>query len=110
MAIADPLRRRAQYRNHADLLGARFESASSRRNPRPHPFAPAPPHAAARALLPAANLSHALRFYGVGGEGYNHRCSGITRWRSPMSQANDLSRSLVALEQDSTLIAVIEMS
>ena len=27
-----------------------------------------------------------------------------------MSQANDLSRSLVALEQDSTLIAVIEMS
>ena len=27
-----------------------------------------------------------------------------------MSQANDLSRSLVALKQDSTLIAVIEMS
>src|SRR5713226_9212972 len=29
---------------------------------------------------------------------------------SPMSQFNDQSRSLVALDQDSTLIAVIEMS
>src|SRR5262252_1565067 len=31
------------------------------------------------------------------------------RWSAPMSQLNDLSRSLVALEQDATLIAVIEM-
>src|SRR5215468_3550047 len=32
------------------------------------------------------------------------------RWSSPMPQLNDLSKSLVALEQDATLIAVIEMS
>jgi transposase len=31
-------------------------------------------------------------------------------WGSPMPQPNDLSRSLVALQQDSTLVAVIEMS
>src|SRR5262245_2010725 len=35
----------------------------------------------------------------------------IERWSAPMPrQLNDLSRSLVALEQDATLIAVIEMS
>src|SRR5207302_660712 len=33
-----------------------------------------------------------------------------TRWSTPMPQSNDLSRSLTALDQDSTLIAVIEMS
>src|SRR5215471_3544949 len=34
----------------------------------------------------------------------------IERWSAPMPrQLNDLSRSLVALEQDATLIAVIEM-
>jgi len=32
------------------------------------------------------------------------------RWSTPMPQPNDLSRSLVALDQDSTLIAIIEMS
>src|SRR5262245_46467147 len=32
------------------------------------------------------------------------------RWSFPMPQLNDLSKSLVALEQDATLIAVIEMS
>src|SRR5262249_36312053 len=31
------------------------------------------------------------------------------RWSPPMPQLNDLSKSLVALEQDATLIAVIEM-
>src|SRR6516164_9706131 len=31
------------------------------------------------------------------------------RWSAPMSKQNDLSRCLVALEQDATLIAVIEM-
>src|SRR3712207_7477624 len=31
-------------------------------------------------------------------------------WRRPMSQPNDLSRSLVPLRQDSTLVAVIELS
>src|SRR4051794_32438706 len=36
--------------------------------------------------------------------------AGKTRWSTPMLQPNDLSRSLTALDQDSTLIAVIEMS
>jgi transposase len=44
-----------------------------------------------------------------GGEGWHHR-----RWQasmeSPMPKQNGLSRSLVAFEQDSTLIAVIELS
>src|ERR1700720_4308857 len=31
------------------------------------------------------------------------------RWRHPMSELNDLSRSLTSLEQDKTIIAVIEM-
>jgi hypothetical protein len=32
------------------------------------------------------------------------------RWSTPMPQPNDLSRCLTALDQDSTLIAIIEMS
>src|SRR5580704_8869814 len=34
----------------------------------------------------------------------------INRWSAAMLQPNDLSRSLVALDQDSTIIAVVEMS
>ena len=49
------------------------------------------------------------RCYGASGEERHHR-----RWKQPtgcpMPQPNDLSRSLAALDQDSTLIAVIEMS
>src|SRR6478736_6412857 len=36
--------------------------------------------------------------------------SEANRWSAPMSQAFDASRSLTALEQDSTIVAVIEMS
>src|SRR6478735_11500002 len=36
--------------------------------------------------------------------------SEANRWSAPMSQAFDASKSLTALEQDSTIIAVIEMS
>src|SRR3954449_9920379 len=36
--------------------------------------------------------------------------AGTNRRRCPMPQPNDLSRSLTALDQDSTLIAVVEMS
>src|ERR1700674_4399315 len=36
------------------------------------------------------------------------RC--MNRWSAAMPQPNDLSRSLVALDQNSTIIAVIEMS
>src|SRR5205823_4975913 len=49
------------------------------------------------------------RCYGAGGERWQlRRC--IYRWSAAMSQPNDLSRSLVALDQNSTIIAVIEMS
>jgi hypothetical protein len=34
----------------------------------------------------------------------------INRWSAAMPQPNDLSRSLVPLDQDSTIIAVVEMS
>src|SRR5215468_2003603 len=34
----------------------------------------------------------------------------LNRWSALMPQPNDLSRSLVALNQDSTIIAVVEMS
>src|SRR5277367_1314952 len=39
---------------------------------------------------------------------HHRRC--VNRWSAPMPQPNDLSRSLVALDQDSTIIAVVEMS
>jgi hypothetical protein len=34
----------------------------------------------------------------------------INRWSAAMPQPNDLSRSLVALDHNSTIIAVVEMS
>src|SRR6266581_1823306 len=40
--------------------------------------------------------------------GWHHRCCDQPM-EHPMPQPNDLSRSLIALEQDATLIAVIEM-
>src|SRR3954454_4349010 len=36
--------------------------------------------------------------------------AACNRWSAAMPQPNDLSRSLVALDQNSTIIAVIEMS
>src|SRR6516162_695763 len=49
------------------------------------------------------------RCYGAGGEDGNF-VAYINRWSAAMPQPNDLSRSLVALDQDSTIIAVVEMS
>src|SRR5262245_289690 len=51
------------------------------------------------------------RCYGAGGEGYG-TFGAIQRLPTerPMSRPFDASRSLTALEQDSTIIAVIEMS
>src|ERR1700742_4374717 len=46
---------------------------------------------------------------GAGGEDGNF-VAYINRWSAAMPQPNDLSRSLVALDQDSTIIAIIEMS
>jgi hypothetical protein len=34
----------------------------------------------------------------------------FNRWSAAMPQPNDLSRSLVALDQNSTIIAVVELS
>src|SRR5260370_3096888 len=36
--------------------------------------------------------------------------AALTRWSAAMPQPNDLSRSLVALDQNSTIIAVVELS
>jgi len=49
------------------------------------------------------------RCYGAGGEDGNF-VAYINRWSAAMPQPNDLSRSLVALDQNSTIIAVVEMS
>src|SRR6476619_3494390 len=49
------------------------------------------------------------RCYGAGGEDGNF-VAACNRWSAAMPQPNDLSRSLVALDQTSTIIAVIEMS
>jgi transposase len=53
-------------------------------------------------------IAQRFRFYGARGEEWHHRRCNQPMER-PMAQLNDLSRSLVALEQDATLIAVIEM-
>src|SRR6516225_1311623 len=49
------------------------------------------------------------RCYGAGGEDGNF-VAYINRWSAAMPQPNDLSRSLLALDQDSTIIAVVELS
>src|SRR6201993_839884 len=54
-------------------------------------------------------LAPAERCYGAGGKDGNF-VAYINRWSAAMPQPNDLSRSLVALDQDSTIIAVVEMS
>src|SRR5467141_4190037 len=45
-----------------------------------------------------------------GGEEIAHIVADVTRWRPPMQKPNDLNQSRIDLKQDSTLIAVIEMS
>src|SRR3954454_3030364 len=50
-----------------------------------------------------------FRCYGVAGTGWHDRRRKPPTER-PMPQPNDLSRSPIALNQDGTLIAVIEMS
>ena len=40
---------------------------------------------------------------------WHHRCLETNRWSTPM-QRNDLSRSFVAFDQNSTMVAVIELS
>src|SRR6201997_1307963 len=52
----------------------------------------------------------AERCYGAGGEKMAISSLYINRWSAAMPQPNDLSRSLVALDQDSTIITVVELS
>ena len=52
----------------------------------------------------------AQRCYGASGEDPAPSSLEPNRRRCPMPQPNDLSRSLTGLDQDSTLIAVVEMS
>src|ERR1700747_703702 len=49
------------------------------------------------------------RSYGAGGEDGNF-VAAYNRWSAAMPQPNDLSKSLVALDQNSTIIAVVELS
>jgi transposase len=51
-----------------------------------------------------------VRCYGASGESMACSAPVTNRWRVPMPKPNDLSRSITAFEQNSTLIAVIEMS
>ena len=56
-------------------------------------------------------LSPAERCYGAGGEEMAPSIAARKQlMECPMPQPNDLSRSLVALDQNSTIIAVVEMS
>src|SRR4051794_514298 len=50
------------------------------------------------------------RSYGAGGEGGAPSAQVAIHGVAPMPQPNDLSRSLTPLEQDSTLVAVLELS
>src|SRR5215471_13117765 len=61
---------------------------------------------------PGASRSHrgTKRFYGAGGEDVATSSLQSNRWSAAMPQPNDLSRSLVALDEDSTIIAVVELS
>src|SRR6516162_2484433 len=57
-----------------------------------------------------ARCSRTGRFYGAGGEDVATSLLQSNRWSAAMPQPNDLSRSVVALDQNSTIIAVVEMS
>jgi len=54
-------------------------------------------------------VDRGLDAMGTRGEANGTIVAATKRWSAPMSKLNDLSRSLVALEQHATLIAVIEM-
>ena len=61
-------------------------------------------------VLSIDEKSQIQRCYGRVARAWHHRRCEQTRRGFPMPQVNDLSRCLAALDQDSTLIAVIEMS
>jgi hypothetical protein len=62
-------------------------------------------------LLARLNLrKHTRRCYGASGESMTFSAPVINERSAPMPKPDDLSRSFTAFEQDSTLIAIIEMS
>src|SRR6516162_5463926 len=64
-----------------------------------------------KARQPASSLPRTRRCYGAGGEEMAPSIAARKQlMECPMPQPNDLSRSLVALDQNSTIIAVVEMS
>src|SRR3954463_830264 len=78
--------------------GPTWEASSSSRSVR-----------VAATLRPVSASTPRWRCYGVAGTGWHDRRRKQPTER-PMPQPNDLSRSPIALNQDGTLIAVIEMS
>src|SRR5262249_33677455 len=50
------------------------------------------------------------RCYGASAEDVATSSLGSNRWSATMPQPNDLSRSLVALDHNSTIVAVVELS
>src|ERR1700737_3957695 len=61
-------------------------------------------------LTPPRHISTLPRSYGAGGKGLAPLSLCENRWRCPMPQIDDLSRSLIAFEQNSTMVVVLEMS
>jgi hypothetical protein len=69
---------------------------------------PAPGRLSARGDLHLAPLA-GRDAMGQATKVWHHRCCQDNRWSAPM-QKDDLSRSLVAFDQNSTLVAVVELS
>src|SRR5260370_21747772 len=61
-------------------------------------------------LLMAANVAYGSRSYGDGGKGLAPLSLCETDGGAPMTQVDDLSRSLITFEQNSTMVVVLEMS
>src|SRR6266446_10368112 len=56
------------------------------------------------------NVREGSRSYGDGGKGLAPLSLCETDGGAPMTQVDDLSRSLIAFEQNSTMVVVLEMS
>src|SRR5204862_5242103 len=63
-----------------------------------------------RSLETAAYLARNRKMLWGGRRGRGNFVAASNRWSAAMPQPNDLSRSLVALDQNSTIIAVVELS
>src|SRR6516225_2852630 len=74
-------------------MSCRFETASCRLCERSHPF-----------------VTGDREMLWGGRQGHGNFVAACNRWSAAMPQPNDLSRSLVALDQNSTIIAVVELS